>query len=158
MAPEDIISSHVVHSKVECSLWCLQKSTCVAYNYRPNSNKYAINCQLSNKTEQIESRGSGEWTLYQNVKTVSIYYFIPSIYNYINHSHKLKIFTKIIFFASNEWMYVLTKKNNAGITIILIEYIVGHYWQIYFLITIYSTVFILFTIIYYHYNLRSFLR
>jgi hypothetical protein len=71
LAPEDIISSHAVHSKIECSLWCLQKSTCVAYNYRPNSNKYAVNCQLSNKTQRKEDHGSGEWSFYQSVKSVS---------------------------------------------------------------------------------------
>jgi hypothetical protein len=46
----------------------------VAYNYRPNSNKYAVNCQLSNKTQidqRKEDHTSGEWSFYENVKTVS---------------------------------------------------------------------------------------
>ena len=50
LTEEDILNSHAVHSKAECSLKCLQTSTCVSYNYRSNSNKYDVNCQLSNKT------------------------------------------------------------------------------------------------------------
>ena len=55
---EDIISSHAVHFKVECSLKCLQSSTCVGYNYRAKSNRYAVNCQLSNKT-RTRDQGAG---------------------------------------------------------------------------------------------------
>jgi hypothetical protein len=71
LPPEEIISSHAVHSKVECSLKCLQKSTCVGYNYKPESNEYAVNCQLSNKTQERESDQSEEWTFYQDLETVS---------------------------------------------------------------------------------------
>ena len=69
LTSEDAISSHTVHSKIECSLKCLQKSTCVGYNYRSKSNKYAVNCQLGNKPQ--ERGGSGEWTFYQDLETVS---------------------------------------------------------------------------------------
>ena len=72
MPPGDIISSYAVHAKIECSLKCLQKETCIGYNYRPESNKYAENCQLSDKTQERESGGDGEWTFYQDVKVVSI--------------------------------------------------------------------------------------
>jgi hypothetical protein len=43
----------------------------VGYNYRPKSNKYAVNCQLGNKTQEGESDESGEWTFYQDLETVS---------------------------------------------------------------------------------------
>ena len=83
LPPEDIISSHAVYFQVECSLRCLQKSTCSGYNYRTKSNKYAVNCQLSNKTPEREVERNGEWKLYQDLETVSkkikIYYNIQSI-------------------------------------------------------------------------------
>ncbi len=65
------MSSYAVHSKIECSLKCLQKGTCIGYNYRPESTKYAENCQLSNKMQGRECIGDGEWTFYQDVKAVS---------------------------------------------------------------------------------------
>ena len=68
LAPEDIISSHAVYSEVECSLRCLMTSECLAYNYRPKSNEYAVNCQLSTKTQGEESHGSEEWSFYQNIE------------------------------------------------------------------------------------------
>jgi hypothetical protein len=71
LPPDDIISSHAVHFQVECSLRCLQKSTCSGYNYRTKSNKYAVNCQLSNKAPEREAERNGEWTFYQDLETVS---------------------------------------------------------------------------------------
>ena len=51
LSEDVIVSSHAVQSDVECSMKCLEKSpTCVGYNYRSKSNRYAVNCQLSNKT------------------------------------------------------------------------------------------------------------
>ena len=72
MAEEDIISSHAVHSKVECFLKCLHLSTCVGYNYRPKSNRYAVNCQLSNKTRTRDQGASakGDWTFFKDLKKV----------------------------------------------------------------------------------------
>ena len=71
--PDDIISNHTVHSQNECSLMCLQKSTCVGFNYRAaKSNKYLINCQLSNKTQakkNVEREETGEWKFYQDMRT-----------------------------------------------------------------------------------------
>ena len=72
MPPDEIISNHTVHSQTECSLMCLQKSTCVGFNYRIKSNKYVVNCQLSNKTyerENGENKETGEWMFYQDVRT-----------------------------------------------------------------------------------------
>ena len=69
----DIISSHAVHSQVECSLICLQKSTCVGYNYRPTEpNKYVVNCQLTDKTRGRDHEGNakGKWRFYQTLKLV----------------------------------------------------------------------------------------
>ena len=67
LPPEDIISSHAVYSEVECSLRCLISTTCLVYNYRPKSNKHAVNCQLGTKTPGKERHGSGEWSFYQNI-------------------------------------------------------------------------------------------
>ena len=68
----EIIFSCAVHSKVECSLKCLETSTCAGYNYRSKSNKYAINYQLSNKTrERDQGNGAkGEWKFYEVLETV----------------------------------------------------------------------------------------
>ncbi len=71
LPPGDIVFSFAVHSRIECSLKCIQKRTCIGYNYRPESTKYAENCQLSNKTQENGSGGNGEWTFYQGVKAVS---------------------------------------------------------------------------------------
>ena len=76
LPPEDIISNLSVHDEAECSFRCIQESTCMGYNYRPAMNSYAVNCQLSNKT-QVSKRGGeredgrGEWTFYQDPETVS---------------------------------------------------------------------------------------
>ena len=69
----DIISTHAVYSEMDCSFKCLVTETCVAYNYRPTSSKYEMNCQLSNKKRQAtEIKTNGEWTFYQDVEaTVS---------------------------------------------------------------------------------------
>ena len=76
MPPEHHISSHNVYSKLECSLRCLQEPSCLGYNYRSASNNYAVNCQLSNETQERgrggeKENGSGEWTFYQDLETVS---------------------------------------------------------------------------------------
>ena len=73
LAKEDVISSYAVHSKVECSLKCLQTSPCFGYNYRSKSNKYAVNCQLSKKTQdkgKYRTGAKGEWTFYQDLQMV----------------------------------------------------------------------------------------
>ena len=63
------ISNHTVYSEVECSLRCLQQSTCVGFNYRPKSSNYAINCQLSSKAQEKKDAENGEWTFFQKVST-----------------------------------------------------------------------------------------
>ena len=80
--PKDILSSHAVHSKSECSWRCLQKSTCVGHNYRVKSNKYAENCQLSNKTQDRDNnKNGGDWTFYQDLhETVSIVLLCYTLY------------------------------------------------------------------------------
>ena len=54
---------------------CLQKTTCVGFNYKTKSNGYVVNCQLSTKTherENGESKETGEWKFYQDLRaTVS---------------------------------------------------------------------------------------
>ena len=72
MPEEDIISSHVVRSELDCASWCVPSSTCVGFNYRPKSNKYAVNCQLSNNIwvrNQI-TRAKGEWMFYKDLEMV----------------------------------------------------------------------------------------
>ena len=52
---------------------CVPKSTCVGFNYKTKSNKYVINCQLSNKTREKKngkSEETGEWKFYQDVQTI----------------------------------------------------------------------------------------
>ena len=73
MPDEDIISSYAVHSKIECSFQCLQASRCVGYNYRPKSNRYAVNCQLSSKIRGKDEQtvAKGNWEFYQDLETVS---------------------------------------------------------------------------------------
>ncbi len=71
MPPGDIVSSYAVHARIECSLKCIQKGTCIGYNYRPESTMYAENSQLSNKTQERGSSEDREWTFYQDVKAVS---------------------------------------------------------------------------------------
>ena len=71
MSPEDIISTHTVHSQIECSWRCLHVSTCVGYNYKTELSKHAVNCQLSKKPIDKENHGNGNWTFYQDLKTVS---------------------------------------------------------------------------------------
>lgn len=80
---EDVmISSHAVNSEVECSVKCLEKSTtCVGYNYKPvKSNRYTVNCQLSNKTRGKDQAigANKKWEFYQNFKKVRIkeYYIL----------------------------------------------------------------------------------
>ena len=78
MPSGDIISTHAVHSEMDCSFKCFRTETCVAYNYRPTSSKYEVNCQLSNKTHQaIEISANGEWTFYQEVKPAVSFGRVP---------------------------------------------------------------------------------
>ena len=75
LSPDEIMSNHTVHSKTECSMRCVPKSTCVGFNYKTGSKKYVVNCQLSGKTHQREngkSEENGEWVFYKVMrKTVS---------------------------------------------------------------------------------------
>ena len=69
---EDVIFIHAVHSQVQCSLICLQTSTCAGFNYRHKSNKYALNCQLGNKTRTRGQKGNaeGKWMFYEGLQMV----------------------------------------------------------------------------------------
>ena len=73
MAPEDIISSHVVHSDIKCSMKCLEEQSCVGYNYRTTPQK--INCEISRNTSlerDAESLIYGEWIFYQDLETLPV--------------------------------------------------------------------------------------
>lgn len=74
LAPEDIISSHSVHSEAECSLKCLEEEACIGYNYRPESKKHEINCQISHNTVQKEKESTRrrKWMFYQDTKTLPV--------------------------------------------------------------------------------------
>ena len=75
LSEDVIISSHAVLSEVECSVKCLEKSpTCVGYNYKPKSTRYAVNCQLSNETrgKNQEIGANKKWEFYQNLQKVRI--------------------------------------------------------------------------------------
>lgn len=71
LAPDDIIASYIVHSKVECSLKCVQKRSCVGYNYKAKSYNHAPNCQITNKTRDIDTE-NGEWTFYQVIESATV--------------------------------------------------------------------------------------
>ena len=76
MGLEDIVSSHSVYSKFECSLKCLEEQTCVGYNYRSKSKKHEINCQISHNTtleRDTEIVAYGEWTFYQDLETLPVH-------------------------------------------------------------------------------------
>lgn len=53
---------------------CAPNSPCLGFNYRTKSDKYVVNCQLSNKAQKREndkSKETGMWAFYQDVsKTV----------------------------------------------------------------------------------------
>jgi hypothetical protein len=73
LALEDIISSHVVRSDIECSMKCLEEQSCVGYNYRTTPQK--INCQISRNTtieRDAENLVNGEWIFYQDMDTLPV--------------------------------------------------------------------------------------
>ena len=75
MASEDILSSYIVNSEVECSLKCSDEHLCVGYNYRITSPEHEINCQLTTNTAikiKIKSAGHGQWVFYQDTDTLSV--------------------------------------------------------------------------------------
>lgn len=74
LAYEDIISSHIVHSKVECSLKCLQEPYCVGYNYKRTHYTNKTNCQVSqNKVGTAENKlKNGMWVFYQDLETLIV--------------------------------------------------------------------------------------
>ena len=64
----DVISKSSVLSWLDCAIGCLGKRFCAAFNFKENSNKNEINCQLSHKAEHKFKRRSAEdndWTLYE---------------------------------------------------------------------------------------------
>ena len=68
LPPEHTISSIFAYSEMECSLLCGQKSTCVGFNYRSKSKHSAVNCQLSNKTQESKEYGDDDaWIFYQDL-------------------------------------------------------------------------------------------
>ena len=72
MHPDHIISNHTVCTQMDCSMRCLETSTCVGFNYRTNSNKYVANCQLSKETREsgsVETEERGEWEFFQDERT-----------------------------------------------------------------------------------------
>lgn len=72
---EDIISSHIVHSEMDCSLKCLGEQTCVGYNFRPKSKKHEINCQLGSNSSlerDIEIVKNGEWVFSQDLDSLPV--------------------------------------------------------------------------------------
>ena len=75
MESEGIISSHIVHSEMECSMKCLGEQTCVDYNFRPKSKKHEINCQLggnSSLERDMEIVKNGEWVFSQDLETLRV--------------------------------------------------------------------------------------
>ena len=46
----DIISTHHVHSEMDCSFRCVNEATCVGFKYKHGVSSPSVNCQLSNTT------------------------------------------------------------------------------------------------------------
>ena len=67
----DIISTHHVHSEMECSFRCLNEPTCVGFKYKHGVSSPSVNCQLSNTTAEnnmIDDDGQG-WVYFVDIKT-----------------------------------------------------------------------------------------
>ena len=63
----DVISESSVLSWLHCAINCLEKRFCAAFNFKENSNKNYINCQLTHNAEHKFKRLSKEetdWTFY----------------------------------------------------------------------------------------------
>jgi hypothetical protein len=71
---EDIISSYIVTSLVECGHKCLECKDCVTFSHRITQN-YGINCKVSGPTSELivkNQLGDDEiWTTYRIIEPVS---------------------------------------------------------------------------------------
>lgn len=72
LAPKVIISSHVVHNQIQCSIKCLEQKHCVGFNYLVAVVKeLEINCQISNSTQHNNRLVSkGAWSFYTTCQGV----------------------------------------------------------------------------------------
>jgi hypothetical protein len=67
----DIISESNVLGWLDCGTSCLDKSVCVAFNFKEESKENEINCQLTQTTDHKFERGSADdkgWTFYEAVE------------------------------------------------------------------------------------------
>lgn len=87
LAPDNVISKHLVYSEIECSFKCLQEQECVGYNYCDGSvgiMKDEANCEIShnnmsNAISTMQRRKSGRWTFYLNVNSLPVVLIFVSI-------------------------------------------------------------------------------
>ena len=66
----DIISTHHVHSEIECSFHCLKKATCAGFKHKHGVSSPSVNCQLSNTTGEknmVEDDHQG-WVYFVDIK------------------------------------------------------------------------------------------
>ena len=67
----DIISTHHVHSEMECSFRCGNEETCVGFKYKHGVSSPSVNCQLSNNTGEnnmVDDDDQG-WVYFVEIKT-----------------------------------------------------------------------------------------
>jgi hypothetical protein len=65
-----IISESNVLGWLDCGTSCLEKSACVAFNFKEESKENDINCQLTQFTDHKFERGTPDdngWTFYEAV-------------------------------------------------------------------------------------------
>ena len=67
----DIISTHHVHSQLDCSFCCGNEATCVGFKYKHGVSSPSVNCQLSNTTgenNRVDDDDQG-WVYFVEIKT-----------------------------------------------------------------------------------------
>ena len=70
MTSGDIISTHNVHSEIECLFNCLTGKRCVGFKYRSASE--SVNCQLSKSTgrnEHLVNCDVQGWQIFIDINT-----------------------------------------------------------------------------------------
>ena len=67
---EDIISTHHVHSEMECLFRCVDEPTCVGFKYTHAVSNPSVNCQLSNTTgkNNMADDDDQDWVYFVEIK------------------------------------------------------------------------------------------
>ena len=67
----DIISTHHVHSEMDCLFHCVNEVTCVGFKYKHGVTSPLVNCQLSNTTGENNMTDDDDqgWVYFVEIKT-----------------------------------------------------------------------------------------